>query len=47
MGALGRGAEAQGMLRRAAAEDARAKRAQTRTASGIDNYWDYLARKLA
>jgi ribulose-5-phosphate 4-epimerase/fuculose-1-phosphate aldolase len=28
------------------AADARAKRAQTRTAGGINNYWDYLARKL-
>ena len=27
-------------------EDARAKRAQTRTTGGINNYWDYLARKL-
>jgi L-fuculose-phosphate aldolase len=25
--------------------DARAKRAQTRTASGINNYWDYCARR--
>ena len=27
--------------------DALAKRAQTRTESGINNYWDYLARKLS
>ena len=28
-------------------EDARAKRAQTRTASGIDNYWAYCIRRDA
>ena len=28
------------------AEDARAKRAQTRTINGIENYWAYLERKL-
>jgi ribulose-5-phosphate 4-epimerase/fuculose-1-phosphate aldolase len=28
------------------AEDARAKRAQTRTPGGIDNYWEYLVRKI-
>ena len=29
------------------AEDARAKRAQTRTATGIDNYWNYTIRRDA
>ena len=29
------------------AEDARAKRAQTRTAAGIDNYWNYCMRRDA
>lgn len=28
-------------------EDARAKRAQTRTATGIDNYWNYVIRRDA
>jgi L-fuculose-phosphate aldolase len=28
------------------AEDVKAKRAQTRTAGGIDNYWEYLVRKI-
>jgi hypothetical protein len=28
-------------------EDARAKRAQTRTDTGIDNYWNYVIRRDA